>query len=46
MSGMNSMDYVIEDAGYCEKHHINFMTDECPDCEQLRKSTEADNNED
>jgi len=34
MSGMNSMDYVIEDADYCEKHQINFMGTECNQCEQ------------
>jgi hypothetical protein len=28
------MDYVIEDADYCEKHQINFMGTECHQCEQ------------
>jgi len=28
------MDYVIEDADYCDKHEINFMGTECHQCEQ------------
>ena len=28
------MDYLIEDAEYCDKHEINFMGKECYDCEQ------------
>jgi hypothetical protein len=28
------MDYVIEDAEYCDKHQINFMGTECHECEQ------------